>query len=100
MHLSVPTIAKSDDIIMSNVSNISNSNIENDLKHLEIKTINLFDNTYHDVVNGGSLNSLEKLIPMFRECGTIIIEAEYKNCQKFVFYPSRFTLDALNCTAP
>ena len=65
-------------IIMDNVWNVTNSNsnheMSNDLKLLENKKINLFNITHNYAINGGSLNSFEKLIPILLECGTIIID--------------------------
>ena len=56
-----------------NVANITNE-MTDDLKNLKETTINLFNITYNYLINGSSLNSLEKLIPILLECGTIMID--------------------------
>ena len=79
---SAVNISNCDDLNMNRTDEANNSNAKvhvgqsmtDDLQHLEDKTINLFKITYNYVINGGSLNSLEKIIPTLLECGTIIID--------------------------
>ena len=72
----------SDVIKMNNVNNTGNVNgMTYDLKHLENKTINLFNITYKYVINGDSLILLEKTIPTLLECGIIIIDTYNDNSQ-------------------